>query len=200
MALVGPAQVLPPKPVETAALPKKVLPIKHIVVNVMMVLWAYLIFATAVSLAVFVALIMSFMSKENALCKDTDNVNKSISTMRTPLLQNVNSTESNSTITIEGNSTTIDHGIVAKSCSALLTSSPSGYYQIMASNESVLKAYCDMTRRCGNIPGGWMRVVHLNITRPSAECPPHLCLSPSDILCVHAGGATVGLGGRQFSR
>ena len=48
----------------------------------------------------------------------------------------------------------------APSCRDLLPYSPSGYYWVRASNGSVVRVYCDMTLLCGNITGGWMRVLN----------------------------------------
>ena len=58
------------------------------------------------------------------------------------------------------------------SCAALPPSSLSGYYMIRASNGSAVRVYCDMTRSCGNVTGGWMRVAELDMTNSSHQCPP----------------------------
>ena len=60
------------------------------------------------------------------------------------------------------------------SCAALPPSSPSGYYWVTASNGSAVHVYCDMTRSCGNITGGWMRVAQLDMTNSSHQCPSAL--------------------------
>ena len=72
------------------------------------------------------------------------------------------------------------------SCAVLPPSSPSGYYWVMASNGSAVQVYCDMTRSCGGVTGGWVRVVELNMTDSSQECPSGLVQrNDSDILsCV----------------
>ena len=60
------------------------------------------------------------------------------------------------------------------SCSAIFAmypSSPSGLYWIRSSNGSAVRVYCDMTRSCGNITGGWMRVASLNWSNKSFPCP-----------------------------
>ena len=49
------------------------------------------------------------------------------------------------------------------SCAALPPFSPSGYYWVRASNGSTVRVYCDMTRSCGGVTGGWMRVAELDI-------------------------------------
>ena len=62
----------------------------------------------------------------------------------------------------------------ATSCSHVLllnSSSPSGHYWIRSSNGSAVCVYCDMTRSCGNITGGWMRVASLNWSNESLPCP-----------------------------
>ena len=62
----------------------------------------------------------------------------------------------------------------APSCAALPPSSPSGYYWVRASNGSAVRVYCDMTRSCGNITGGWARVAELDMTNSSHQCPSGL--------------------------
>ena len=62
----------------------------------------------------------------------------------------------------------------ADSCSLVLqlnSSSPSGHYWIRSSNGSAVRVYCDMTRSCGNITGGWMRVASLDWSNESLPCP-----------------------------
>ena len=63
---------------------------------------------------------------------------------------------------------------LASSCSAIFAvypSSPSGHYWIEPSNGSAVHVYCDMTRSCGNITGGWMRVASLDWSNESLPCP-----------------------------
>ena len=59
----------------------------------------------------------------------------------------------------------------AASCLLLNPSSPSGHYWIRSFNGSAVRVYCDMTRSCGNITGGWMRVASLNWSNESLPCP-----------------------------
>ena len=50
------------------------------------------------------------------------------------------------------------------SCADILRfnpSSSSGYYTFRSSTSQLTSVYCDMTRTCGNITGGWMRVAEL---------------------------------------
>ena len=65
----------------------------------------------------------------------------------------------------------------AVSCAAVLLYdpfSPSGHYWVRSSNGSAVRVYCDMTRSCGDITGGWMRVVELDMTNESTQCPSGL--------------------------
>ena len=59
----------------------------------------------------------------------------------------------------------------ASSCAALLPTTPSGYYWVSASNGSAVRVYCDMTRSCGGVTGGWVRVGYLDMTNTSHQCP-----------------------------
>ena len=62
-------------------------------------------------------------------------------------------------------------------CAAILQfapSSSSGHYWVRSSNGSAVRVYCDMTRSCGNITGGWMRVAELDISDHSSQCPSAL--------------------------
>ena len=63
------------------------------------------------------------------------------------------------------------------SCSEILAavpSSPSGYYWLRAGNGSSIRVYCDMTRTCGGITGGWMQVANIDMTDRSHTCPQGL--------------------------
>ena len=62
----------------------------------------------------------------------------------------------------------------ADSCATLPPSSPSGYYWVRASNGSAVSVYCDMTRSCGGVTGGWMRVAELDMTNSNYQCPSNL--------------------------
>ena len=69
--------------------------------------------------------------------------------------------------------------LLASSCAALLPTTPSGYYWVSASNGSAVRAYCDMTRSCGGVTGGWVRVGFLDMTNSSHQCPSGFT-EPSD--------------------
>ena len=65
----------------------------------------------------------------------------------------------------------------AASCSEIMDfdeSTPSGYYWLMASDESSVRMYCDMTRSCNGATGPWMKVAMLDMTNSSNECPAGL--------------------------
>ena len=60
----------------------------------------------------------------------------------------------------------------APSCKLILQSSPSGHYWIQNAGTGYANLeYCDMTRRCCNSTGGWMRVAHLDMTDTNQHCP-----------------------------
>jgi hypothetical protein len=68
----------------------------------------------------------------------------------------------------------------AASCADILhyiPDSPSGYYWIGTNPSSSSLQYCDMTRSCGGVTGGWMRVAYLDMTNSSHQCPSGLTLS-----------------------
>ena len=65
------------------------------------------------------------------------------------------------------------HLLLPNSCKQLAETSPSlpsGYYSIYL-NGTALPVYCDMDREGCNSTGGWTRVVYLNMTSPSHQCP-----------------------------
>ena len=61
--------------------------------------------------------------------------------------------------------------LLASSCAALLPTTLSGYYWVSASNGTAVRVYCDMTRSCGGVTGGWVRVGYLDMTDSSHQCP-----------------------------
>ena len=68
------------------------------------------------------------------------------------------------------------------SCASILLFAPSfptGDYWIRSSNGSAVRVYCDMTRSCSNITGGWMRVAELDMTDTAIQCPSSLRLRTS---------------------
>ncbi len=60
----------------------------------------------------------------------------------------------------------------APSCMLLPEGSSSGNYWIQNAGTGYASLeYCDMSRRCCNSTGGWMRVAHLNMTDSTHHCP-----------------------------
>ena len=57
------------------------------------------------------------------------------------------------------------------SCVALAPSATTGYYWVKTPNGSYIQVYCDTTRSCGGVTGGWMRVAELDMTNSSLQCP-----------------------------
>ena len=68
--------------------------------------------------------------------------------------------------------------------------SPSGYYYIQSGSRSFVRAYCDMTRSCGGIVGGWMRVAKLDMRNTSDSCPNGLktLTQPKRLCAMNIGG------------
>ena len=64
-----------------------------------------------------------------------------------------------------------------RSCQEILycfPSAPSGYYQIVAPNGSLVQVYCDMEgTNCGG-EGGWTRLAYVNMSQSGATCPQGL--------------------------
>ena len=60
------------------------------------------------------------------------------------------------------------------SCAALPPSSPSGHYWVRTPTGSAVLVYCDPTRSCGGVTGGWRRVAELDMTNSSQQCPSAL--------------------------
>ena len=83
---------------------------------------------------------------------------------------------------------------------------PSGYYWLRGTGDSPVHMYCDMSRSCGGITGGWMRVTRLNMTNSSHTCPAGLkLLTTPKRLCaknIDGGGcssATFNLHGVRYT-
>ena len=98
----------------------------------------------------------------------------------------------------------------AASCAAIFLyapSSPSGHYWVKSSNGSAVRVYCDMTRLCGNTIGGWMRVIELDMTDDSIQCPSGLRQNDNSLrTCgINSSGilscssATINLNGIRYS-
>ena len=62
--------------------------------------------------------------------------------------------------------------------------SPSDFYWLRASNGTAVNMYCDMTRTCGRVTGGWMKIAELDMTQNSSQCPRPLYQSQQHGLCT----------------
>ena len=90
-------------------------------------------------------------------------------------LDNLTENLSGSMIKLHRNTLGRTPGYPAESCASILQSVPestSGYYWLRFSNGPAVRAYCDMTRVCGGLKGGWMRVADIDIQQTSAGYPP----------------------------
>ena len=93
-----------------------------------------------------------------------------------------------------------------KEIKELNSTASSGYYWLRDTGDSFVHMYCDMSRSCGGITGGWMRVTKLNMTNSSHTCPAGLkLLTTPNRLCamnIDEGGcssATFNLHGIQYT-
>ena len=80
-----------------------------------------------------------------------------------------------------------------RSCQEILhcfPSAPSGYHKIRVPNGSLVQVYCDMEgTNCGG-QGGWMRVVHVNMSQSGANCPQGLTQKNMSGLIICGQSAT----------
>ena len=84
---------------------------------------------------------------------------------------------------------------------------PSGYYWVKAADESSIRVYCDMTRTCGGITGGWMRVANIDMKNTSHTCPQGLIeitkeskrLCTKNISAAEVSSATFDVFGTEYS-
>ena len=88
----------------------------------------------------------------------------------------------------------------------LSPTAPSGYYWLRGTGDSSVHMYCDMSRSCGGITGGWMPVTKINMTNSSDTCPAGLkLLTTPKRLCamnIDGGGcssATFNLHGVRYT-
>jgi hypothetical protein len=74
----------------------------------------------------------------------------------------------------------------ASSCAEILENnrgSISGYYWVTNGTGHPHSVYCDMTRSCGGVTGGWMRVAYLDMTNRTHQCPSGLRQHTSTLMC-----------------
>ena len=106
------------------------------------------------------------------LIQEISTVDGRVQQLNTSLDQQVNSIEDQSQQIVDG------LGILGEfqtfpspSCAALPHSSPSGYYWVRRPDGSAVRLYCDMTRSCGGVTGGWARVAELDFNNLRDQCP-----------------------------
>ena len=73
----------------------------------------------------------------------------------------------------------------------LSPTAPSGYYWLRGTGDSSVHMYCDMSRSCGGITGGWMPVAKLNMRNTSDSCPHGLktLTQPRRLCAMNIAGA-----------
>ena len=119
----------------------------------------------------------SAIAEVSSLKSEVSSLKSEVSSLQKAL--DLHETEGNNSFTtlydVLGDVLPGQHAALASpSCAALPPSSASGYYWVTASNGSAVRVYCDMTRSCGNITGGWARVAELDMTNSSHQCPSGL--------------------------
>ena len=103
-----------------------------------------------------------------------DTVNQLNISTRLTELEDTENLQNNKIQQINASLAGLHPSFPATSCAALPPSSPSGYYWVRNSNGSAVRVYCDMTRSCGGVTGGWVRVAELDMTNSSHQCPSGL--------------------------
>ena len=103
-----------------------------------------------------------------------DTVNQLNISTRLTELEDTENLQNNKIQQINASLAGLHPSFATTSCAALPPSSPSGYYWVRASNGSAVRVYCDMTRSCGGVTGGWKRVAELDMTNSSHQCPSGL--------------------------
>ncbi len=95
----------------------------------------------------------------------------------------------------------------APSCKEVPENNSSGNYWIQNTGTGYASLeYCDMSRRCCNSTGGWMRVAHLDMTDPTQQCPTEFMeITSPNRTCRRPGGGgcistTYPVNGVSYSR
>ena len=106
------------------------------------------------------------------LQQDILAIDNRIEQVNISLLQQVNEVQTQAQETVDGLEALGElPTFPASSCAAILSSLPSGFYYLRASNGSAVRVYCDMTLSCGGVTGGWARVVDVDFNDSSNACP-----------------------------
>ena len=105
----------------------------------------------------------------------TNALNASIQTIDTRFNEDITAIENKTKLLVDYIQIGLFHDNPTPSCAVLKARglSPSGYYWVRTSNGSAVRVYCDMTRLCGGVTGGWVRVAYLDKTNSSQNglCP-----------------------------
>ena len=116
----------------------------------------------------------------NFLRKNDDQLNATLTDAINFLRENDNQLNATLTHFWQNADILVSHAIIgllpsvpATSCLEISLYS-SGYYWVRASNGSAVRVYCDVTRSCGGVTGGWMRVAHLDFNDTTTSCPSGL--------------------------
>ena len=140
----------------------------------------------AIGVVAFVSIAASVWSIIRLQQADRFCTAKAIEDLKADLMQVINTTVSNSVGPLQTNfeemsqafSTHLSVSPVESCLEVYRTNptSPSGEYWVRAasSDRSAVHVYCDMSRPCGDVTGGWMRVASLDFESTSSSCPAGL--------------------------
>ena len=97
--------------------------------------------------------------------------------------------------------------VSCKEIKELSSTAPSGYYWLRGTGDSSIHMYCDMSRSCGGITGGWMPVTKIDMRNTSDSCPHGLktLTQPKRLCAMNIAGAgcssaSFSVQGVQYSR
>ena len=147
-------------------------------------LLVFFTFFAIIASVLFVSSSVEISKLRSELAARFENISDSISTQQS-VNDQLRSKMNDNTQTNQDTAGFLGVGRVFPSCAAipkLLPFQPSsGYYKIRSSNGSAITAYCDMTRSCGDITGGWMKVADLDMTDNTTQCPDYFELTTSPL-------------------
>ena len=104
---------------------------------------------------------------------NTEQLNSTVQTNFMQLTDNITTVESKIELLINYLQIGQSQDNPLSSCASIVGLSPSGYYWVRTSKGSAVRVYCDMTRSCGGVTGGWVRVAYEDSSQ-NGMCPSGL--------------------------
>ena len=143
--------------------------------------------AVIVLFVLMLALLLSMVTACVAFAVEVSRLKSEVSSFQQPLIENLtqqlrqellrSNQQLNSSIRMANQQLVQEYAsrvFPLDSCAALPPSSPSGHYWVRTPTGSAVLVYCDPTRSCGGVTGGWRRVAELDMTNSSQQCPSAL--------------------------